>query len=55
MSRGHERDPIYSLSIYAPFSEQFFSKFSEKKILMGKKIVVPCSDVLMIAFFPRNI
>ena len=37
MSRGHERDPIYSLSIYARFSGQFFSKFPEKKILMGKK------------------
>ena len=54
MSRGHDRDPIYSLSIYARFSGQFFSKFSEKKILMGKKIVVPCLDVLLIAFFPRN-
>ena len=54
MSRGHDRDPIYSLSIYARFSGQFFSKFSEKKILMRKKIVVPCLDVLLIAFFPRN-
>ena len=54
MSRGHDRDPIYSLSIYARFSGQFFSKFSEKKIPMGKKIVVPCLDVLLIAFFPRN-
>ena len=34
---GRERDPIYSPSIYARFSGQFFSKFSEKKILMGKK------------------
>ena len=56
MSRGNERDPIYSLSIYARFSGAIFSKFSEKKILMGKKkTVVPCLDVLLIAFFPRNI
>ena len=30
-------------------------KFSENKIVMGKKIVVPCLDVIMIAFSPRNI
>ena len=35
--RGHERDPIYSLSIYARFPGQFFFKFSQKKIVMGKK------------------
>ena len=33
MSRGHECDPIYSPSIYARFSGQFFSKFSEKYIV----------------------
>ena len=55
MPRGHEHDPIYSLSIYARFSGQFFSKFSEKKIEMGKTFVVPCLDVITIAFFPRNI
>ena len=37
MPRGHEHDPIYSLSIYARFSGQFFFKFSWKKIVMGKK------------------
>ena len=26
-----------------------------KKIVMGKKVVVPCLDVIMIAFFQRNI
>ena len=26
MSRGHEHDPIYSVSIYARFSGQFFLK-----------------------------
>ena len=30
MSRGHEHDPTYSLSIYARFADQFF-KFSSKK------------------------
>ena len=34
---GDEHDPIYSLSIYARFSGQFFYKFSYKKIVMGKK------------------
>ena len=35
---------------------QFFFKFSLKKIVIGKKkIVVPCLDVKMRAFFPRNI
>ena len=27
MPKGHEHDPIYSLSIYARFSGQFFFKF----------------------------
>ena len=43
------------ISIYARFSGQFFFKFSWKKIVMGKKIVVPCLDVIMISFLPRNI
>ena len=34
MSRGHKHDPIYSLSINARFSVQFFFK---KKIVMEKK------------------
>ena len=54
MPRGHEYDSIYSLSIYERFSGQFFLKFSKKKIVMGKKIVVPCLDVIMI-FFSREI
>ena len=37
MPRGHEHDLIYSPSIYARFSDQFFFKFSLKKIVMGKK------------------
>ena len=37
MPRGHEHDSIYSLRIYARFSDQFFLKFSLKKIAIGKK------------------
>ena len=44
MLRGHEYDPIYSLSIYTRFSGRFFLKFSLKKIVMGKKIVFRCND-----------
>ena len=55
MLRGHQHYPIYSISIYAPFSGQFFFKFSQKKIVMGTKIVVPCLDAIMIALLPRNI
>ena len=38
MPRGHEHDSIYLLQIYARFSDQFFFKFSLKKIAMRKKI-----------------
>ena len=51
---GNEHDPIYSLSIYARFLANFSLSFP-RIIVMGKKIVVPCLDVRMIAFFPRNI
>ena len=38
MRKGHEHDPIYSLSINTRFSGQFFFKFSKKiKIVMEKK------------------
>ena len=50
MPRGQENDPMYSLRVYARFSGQFFFTFSYKKIVMGKKIVVPCLDVIRIAF-----
>ena len=57
---GHEHDPMvkkkkYSLSIYARFSGQFFLKFCLNEIAMGKKIVVPCLDVIMITVLSRNI
>ena len=35
------------ISIYAHFLGQLFFKFSKKKIVMGKKIVVPCLDVII--------
>ena len=37
MPRGHEHDPIYSLSVYSRFSGQFFFTFSQKNIVMGEK------------------
>ena len=55
MPRGHEQDPIYSLTIYARFSGHFFLYvFLEKECNGKKKIVVPCLAVIIIAFFPRN-
>ena len=36
-AQGHEHDPIYSLSVYACFSGQFFLKCSWQKIVMGEK------------------
>ena len=52
---SRSNNPINSLSINAPFSGQFCWKFSQNNIVMEKKIVVPCLDVIMIAVFPRNI
>ena len=47
MPMGHEHNPF---SIYERLSGHFFLTFSWNKIVMGKKIVVPCLDVIMIAF-----
>ena len=56
MPKGHEHDPIYSLSIYARFSANFSLSLPIRKIFKGKKkIVVPCLDVIMIAFFSPEI
>ena len=52
MPRGHEH---ISFVFSSAFRDIFFSKFSYNKIVKGKKILVPCLDVIMIAFFPRNI
>ena len=37
------------------FRAKFSLSFPIKKIVMEKKIVVPWLDVIMIAFFPRNV
>ena len=50
MPRGHEH-------ISFVFSSAFGDIFSKSflRILMGKKILVPCLDEIMIAFVQRNI
>lgn len=53
MPRSHVHDSIYSLPIYARFSDQSSLSFPRKRLSWEKKIVVPCLDVT-IAFFPRN-
>ena len=54
------KGPCARFDILAPYLRALFGpiffKFSKEKIVMGKKkIFVPCLDVIMIAFFPRNI
>ena len=46
----------YTRSVYirALFGPIFLERFPKKKIVMGKKIVVPCLDVIMIASFPKK-
>ena len=51
MPRGHD----ISFVLSSAFRDIFFLKFSYNKIVMGKKILVPCLDVITIAFFLRNI
>ena len=41
MPRGHEHISLY----FRRLSGHFFLKFSYNKIVMGKKILVPCLDV----------
>ena len=52
MPRGREHISFVFLSA---FSGHFFLKFSWNKIVTGKKILVPCFDVIMITLFMRNI
>ena len=54
MPRGHEHNPMYSLSIFRTFRANFSLRFPRKRMYWEKNIVVPCLDVIMIAFFPRN-
>ena len=51
MPRGHEHNPF---SIYKRFSPHFFFKFSWNKIVMGKKIVVPCLATSFPGFSPNH-
>ena len=47
---------LYTRSVFSrPFRANFSLSFPRKKIVMGKKIVVPCLDAILIAFLPRNI
>ena len=50
MPRGHEQDPIYSLTIYTLFGPIFLYVFLEKDCNGKKKIVVLCLAVIIIAF-----
>ena len=53
---GYEHDPVYLHQyLRALFGSIFLYVFLEKHRNGRKKIVVPCLDVIMIAFFPRNI
>ena len=52
MPRGHEH---ISFVFSSAFRDIFSSKFSWNKIVVGKKTLVPCLDVIMITLFPRNI
>ena len=54
LPREHEHDPIYSLSTYARFSGQFFLSSPTKRLQWEKMIVVPCLDVIMVAFFSEK-
>ena len=53
---GHEHDPMYSHQyLRALFGPIFLQVFLEKRLQWEKKrIVVPCLDVIMIAFLPIN-
>ena len=54
MPRGHEQDPIYSLTIYVLFGPIFLYVFLETDCNGKKKIIVPRLAVIIIAFFPKK-
>ena len=46
----------YTRSVFTrAFRANFSLSFHRKRLQWEKKIVVPCLDVIMIAFFSRNI
>ena len=52
---GHKHDPIYLYQyLLALFRANFSLNFPRKRLQCEKNIVVPCLDVIMIAFLPRN-
>ena len=54
--RGHEHDSMYSHQyLRALFGLIFLYVFLEKDCNGKKNIFVPCLDVIMTAFFPRNL
>ena len=56
MPMGHEHDLVYSHQyLRALFGPIFIKVFLEKDCNEEKKIVVPCLDVITIAFFQRNV
>jgi len=56
MPRGHKHDPIYLHQyLRVLFRPIFLYVFIEKDCNGKKKDRVPCLDVIMIAFLPRNI
>ena len=52
MPRGHEHNPF---SIYERLSGHVFLKLSWNKIVMGKKIVVPCLATSFPGFSPNHL
>ena len=51
MPRGDEHNPF---SVFTSAFRAFFFKFSENKIVMGKKIVVPCLATWFPGFSPDH-
>ena len=51
MPRGHEHNPF---SIFERLSGHVFLKLSWNKIVMGKKIVVPCLATSFPGFSPNH-
>ena len=53
--RMSRRNKHISFVFSSAFRDIFFRKFSQNKILKGKKILVPCLDAIMIVFFQFSI
>ena len=53
-SHNLSREVRHTTGVYVPYSFRAVA-FSQNKIVMGKKILMLCLDVVMLAFFRRNI